>query len=162
MALRVLCGVEEEAEDVGRQLHPPDSARFEKSIVVGRPQLSKGSLDLIVKRCYQVVYADALAPGRLFRRQRLALRIGQPLAAGVREQPVYHAGDVLQVEAHRSHASRPGPQEVRGEVRHKRTHVSAGLEQRVRHGLQVGRHVANRTSEPEFGFGFCHRYGVGI
>ena len=147
----VLGRVHQHADERGGHQRPAHAAHFGQAGCVGVFQLLQGRLYLVAEFLQQLF--DAVRGNgqrRHFGVQGCKLRLREGLLAGVGQQAVEHAGQVLEMESHRGHAAGPRIEQDRRKVVQGRAQLVAGLQQGVGYGLEQGRHARHGAAQPGF------------
>ena len=147
--LRVLGRVDEQPQDRRRHAVAPDGPRLQERARVGRADLVERAVHGVLERRRQPARGEGGA-GLALGPERGELGVRERLAAGVRQQPVEDAGEVLEVEPDRGPPRRPRPQSGVGHVAGDLRDVLSGLDERVRDGLEQVGDAGERPSQPGF------------
>ena len=113
-----------------------------------RTQLIERTIDLDVERIEELVDGDGRARRHPFLSKHRPLLVRQRLAACIGEEPVDHAGDMLQVETDRGESGRTRPEQFGRKIAEQVASFVAGLYQRVGDRLQRTGHSLDRPAKP--------------
>ena len=106
------------------------------------------AIDLGVKGIKEHIYGDRRTRRRRFLSKRRSLLVRQRLTASIGEEPVDHAGDMLQVETNRGNSGRTRPEQLGGKIAEHVASFVPRLYQRMRDGLQRIGYALDRPAEP--------------
>ena len=153
MPRRVLGRMEQQAEDVRRQLRSADAAEIEQLIAGRLAQLFEGAIDVALRIANEIGKARGRIARLDFGAERRFLGVAQPLVARVSEQAIERGAEMPHVKADRRGASGPLPDVLGGNDRDELPELVACLDERVRDGHQHRIDAFDRPAHPGFRLG---------
>ena len=146
----VLGRMEQEAEDVRRQLGSTNAAVVEQLVACHMPQLIQRAVNVGAG----VINKISQACGRLarlsFGPERSLLRVAQRFAARVREEAIERGAEMSHVKSNRRGAAGPGPDLIRRHLRNDLLEFIARLHECVCDGHQHRIDACDRSAHPGF------------
>ena len=147
VALGVLGRMKQQPDDGGWYPVAPDQPFLRQGRGIGAAQLIQRPLQRSLERAEEIVGGEIRIRLRFLRQHQL-LRVGQPRASGIREQPIETAKRVQNVKADRGGVSGAAPDQIDRHAREQPLDFFTALQQAVRHRLQQRGDAFGRPSQP--------------